>query len=316
MPTVLFHRNHPRFSGGALKVWDYFNHILAFPGYSAYVRFGPSTAWDEGNPWMAARDRVLGPDDRVDADMHFLAGIDWLRLEESERPDSPRPIINYLAHVLHACPDDHLGRYAFLSNKAIRICMSEQIEEAVLATGRVRGPTFTIPGSIDLQEVTGGRDGRERDLDLLVVANKRPRLGRRVALRMRRPGRRVELIDNLVPRRDVLDAISRARVTVFLPNRKEGFFLPALEGMALGTVVVCPDCIGNRSFCLDGETCLRPDYSEDKIVAAAEGALAEASALGRMLEAGARTAREHDLNDERTKFHDIITRVDALWQSA
>jgi glycosyltransferase involved in cell wall biosynthesis len=50
-----------------------------------------------------------------------------------------------------------------------------------------------------------------------------------------------------------LNWINQAKITVFLPYRDiEGFYMPALEGMALGTLVVCPDCIGNRSFCLPG----------------------------------------------------------------
>ena len=63
-----------------------------------------------------------------------------------------------------------------------------------------------------------------------------------------------------VPRDEFLDAMRRARVTLFLPNEEEGFYLPALEGMALGTIVVCPDCVGNRSFCLPGVNAFRPDY--------------------------------------------------------
>ena len=50
--------------------------------------------------------------------------------------------------------------------------------------------------------------------------------------------------------------MARARVTVLVPNPKEGFYLPALEAMALGTIVVCPDCVGNRSFCVAGRQLL------------------------------------------------------------
>ncbi len=316
MRTVLFHRNFPRFSGGALKVWDYFNHILSAPGYNALIKFAPGSTWDESNPWSNAMDHVLEPDADVRPDMLFLAGNDWLQLPEGERDESPVPVINYVAHVRHADPDDHLGRYDFLAHKAIRICMSHEVEEAILATGRVRGPTFAIPGSIDFDQVLGGREGRERDIDLLIVANKRPRLGRRLAARLQRPGRRLHLIDRLVLRSDALDLVSRARVTLFLPNRKEGFFLPALEGMALRTIVVCPDCIGNRSFCLDGVNCFRPDYVEDRMVEAAESALAEAPGLAAMLETGAEMARRHDLRDERSAFLEILARVDELWESA
>jgi glycosyltransferase involved in cell wall biosynthesis len=104
---------------------------------------------------------------------------------------------------------------------------------------------------------------------------------------------------------------------VAIPNPKEGFYLPAVEGMAAGTLVVCPDCIGNRTYCLDGENSFRPDYDEAAIVAAGERALAlEGAALDRMLRAGRETAHVHDLAGERAAFLDILDRVDELWAAA
>ena len=67
--------------------------------------------------------------------------------------------------------------------------------------------------------------------------------------------------------------IQDARITVFLPRATEGFFLPALEGMALGTIVVCPDCIGNRSCCLPGHNDFRPNFVIDDVARFAEAAL-------------------------------------------
>ena len=67
--------------------------------------------------------------------------------------------------------------------------------------------------------------------------------------------------------------MGRARVTVLVPNPKEGFYLPAVEAMAAGTLVVCPDCVGNRAFCLDEVNCLRPAREEDAIVAPPSGRL-------------------------------------------
>jgi glycosyltransferase involved in cell wall biosynthesis len=103
---------------------------------------------------------------------------------------------------------------------------------------------------------------------------------------------------------------------VYVPNPKEGFYLPALEGMALRTIVVCPDVVGNRSFCLDGRNCFRPPYDEDSIAAAAREALGRSGELTGMLDAAAETARAHDLPAERTAFLEVLDRVDELWASA
>ena len=76
-------------------------------------------------------------------------------------------------------------------------------------------------------------------------------------------------------------------MTLFLPNETEGFYLPALEGMALGTIVVCPDCVGNRSFCLPQVNAFRPAFHFDDMVQETETALTMAEPGGR----GAATRR-------------------------
>jgi hypothetical protein len=86
--------------------------------------------------------------------------------------------------------------------------------------------------------------------------------------------------------------------------------------MALRTIVVCPDCIGNRSYCLDGHNCFRPAYDEEEIVAAAREALGRREEVHEMLDRASETARAHDLADERGAFLDILDRVDELWESA
>jgi hypothetical protein len=216
-------------------------------GHTALVRFSPESVWDATNPWNAALDHVVGEDEAVDFDMLFLSGVDWRpMIPREERDEYSRPIINIVQHVWHACPSDPAGRHKFLPHKAIRICVGPEIVKAITRTGRVRGPVFMIPNAVDhdlLAELAGTP---ERDIDVLVAANKRPALGRAVAARLERADRKVELVDERIPRWELVPLMARARVTVFVPNPKEGFYLPALEGMAVGTTVVCPDCIGNR----------------------------------------------------------------------
>jgi glycosyltransferase involved in cell wall biosynthesis len=285
--------------------------------HTALVRFTADSTWDATNPWNAAREHVIGEDDDVDFDVLFLSGIDWRgTIPIEERDEYRRPIINLIQAVWHACPNDPLNRHRFLPHKAIRICVSPQVEQAIARTGRVRGPVFTIPDGLDLDAVAAMADAPTRDIDVLVGANKVPDLGHRVADRLRREGRTVELVDERVPRRDLVRLMSRARVSVLVPRPKEGFYLPALEGMAAGTVVVCPDCIGNRSFCLPGENCFRPEYDEDAIVASAETALREEPGLDELRGRALATAQAHDIAGERTAFLDILDGVEELWAAA
>jgi glycosyltransferase involved in cell wall biosynthesis len=288
--------------------------VRASPRHEALVRFTEDSVWDDNNPWTAAREHVVRFGELVRPDVLFLSGVDWRLIERAERAESPLPIINLIQHVWHADPADKLGRHRFLGFKAIRICVSPEITRALEETGRVRGPILTIPDAIDFER-TAGFARSARDIDLLVFANKQPERGRAILDRLAGAGR-THIIDSRSPHAEVLDLMGRAAVTVFVPNPREGFYLPALEGMAARTIVVCPDCTGNRSFCLDGENCFRPPYDEDEIVAAAREALARRGELAGMLDNAGETARAHDLMDERSAFLEVLDRVDELWAAA
>jgi hypothetical protein len=289
--------------------------VRASAGHEALVRFTERSNWGPENPWSSAREHVVPPGGEVDPDVVFLSGVDWTMLDRERWPEYPVPVVNLIQHVWHADPDDKLGRARFLPNKAIRICVSPEVTSAIEGTGRVRGPVFTIPDAVDSEGLAERARMQQRDLDVFVLANKQPALGHAILERLADAGR-THIVDVRSPHDEVLDLIARARVTVFVPNPKEGFYLPALEGMALGTVVVCPDCIGNRSFCLDRVNCFRPAYDADAIVAAAREALARHDQLGPMIEEAAETARRHDLRDERAAFLEILDRVEELWATA
>ena len=126
----------------------------------------------------------------------------------------------------------------------------------------------------------------------------------------------IDVLTENLPRDAFLERIRAAQNVLFLPNMEEGFYLPALEGMALGALVICPDCIGNRAF-MDGANGLLPEFTLDAVVAAAETALAmPESDRERMLEAAAGTARRHQPDQERAAFSDVLRDLDALWRDA
>ena len=118
-----------------------------------------------------------------------------------------------------------------------------------------------------------------------------------------------------VPRAEFLGLVNRARATVFLPHQTEGFYIPALEGMGLETIVVCPDCVGNRSFCLADRNCLLPAFSTQAIRAAAEaaGRLTPADAELRLAVVKLLVQRRHRLDDIR--YRDVGTRRHRLFRS-
>ena len=312
MQRVLFYRDFRRFTGGHLKVWHYFNHVRSSPAHTAHVSFTRESVWDESNPWGDARDAVVDHPAGFRPDALFLAGLDWRRIRPWARRRPRRPVINLVQHVRHAEPDD--PRYAFLHHRAVRICVSREVASAIEGTGRVNGPVLTIPNGLDLDALPAPSPLAGRDVDLLVVATKQRERGAVLLPRLERIGRRVHLIGDPLPRRELLAWMNRARVTLFLPRRTEGFYLPALEGMAVGTVVVCPDCVGNRSFCLPGVNALRPAYTDADVLDQAEAALALApDEAERLVAAGSATAEQHHLGVERARFLVVLRDLPTLW---
>ena len=315
MKTILFFRTYRGFQGGHLKVWNYFNHVMHSISFRPLIHFSQDTVWDKSNPWLDFKDYILEPRESLCPDIFFLAGLDWLMLEKIQRENPPVPIINLIQHVRHSDPKEQL--YSFLRYKAIRICVGEEVTEAILKTEQVNGPVFTIPNSIELHELPTPIPYSEKEYDILIAALKQPDLGRKLAQCLQKPNGRIDILTTSLLRSGYLSRVNRAKVTVFLPNITEGFYLPALEGMAMGTLVICPDCIGNRSFCLSGYNCFRPDYTLESIKETVEMALHLSTAQKSQMLANARqTGAEHDLTTERDAFLKILENLDTLWKGS
>jgi hypothetical protein len=308
---VLFHRDFRAFTGGHLKVWDYFNHVASSPTHESRIAFSPESKWDSTNPWSGSRGHVVEWEPEK-ADMLFLAGTDWRILPEAERKHFGKPIINLIQHPRHADPKSELR--GFLKNRAVRICVSEEVADPIKATEEVNGPVFAIPNGIDLSSVPKGKPWNERAIDVLICGVKAPELARDVPAAFADQNWTIQCLTKWIPRQDYLALLSNAKITVFLPRPVEGFYLPSLEGMAAGTVVVCPDCLGNRGFCEDKVNCFRPKYATDEIALAARIALQQSQVeRTRMLENAAATVRMHSLERERESFARILRQIDQLW---
>lgn len=293
---VLFYRDFQRFSGGHLKVWHYFNHVAASRGHEPRVAFSPDSKWDDTNPWRNARN-FIGKWEPENADVLFLAGTDWRVLQDRQ---SPKPIINLIQHPRHADPKNETHKY--LRNRAVRICVSQEVADAITATGEVNGTVFVIPNGVDLPITRPN----ERKIDILISGFKAPDFAREIAKHL--PD--AKLVVDPLPRDEYVDLLRSAKITLFVPRETEGFYLPALEGMAAGTLVICPDCFGNRSFCLDGVNSFRPAYEPNAIVIAVEKA--KTADQKQILQRARQTAREHSLENEREKFLSILGKIDTL----
>jgi glycosyltransferase involved in cell wall biosynthesis len=313
--SILFYRDFGGFSGGHLKVWDYFNHTLASPNYLPYIYFySDSTCWDHSNPWITVDSRLILSQPLSAPDVIFIDGLDWLHLDQSFLQNSSIPIINLIQGMRHCQPNN--PRYQFLKYKAIRICVSPEVEEALKETNQVNGPIFCIPNGIDTQLLPQPLKFIEKKDKILISAQKQPQLGVQLKQLLELQGNSVNLLITPKSRAEYLNQINQAKIAIFLPNRQEneGFYLPALEAMALGTFVICPDCIGNRSFCLPSYNCFRPNYTLEEIINAVNIAQSLSQLqLNQMLNNAKKIVKKHSLNDERQAFMKIIDQIQDLW---
>lgn len=314
MRTVLFYVKFGNIRGATLKVWDYFRHVLAAPGFTARVVFTPDSRWDAANPWFAIPEYVVSDAKSVHADAFFMGTRLWNMAESHPSWSNDAPVIALVQGIRHADRKD--DRFQYLLRPAIRICVSAEVQTAIAATQAAVGPVLAIPNCIDLSLCRPMSNERRR-WDVLIAGLKQPELGIALRDRLQRDGHEVLLLDKLVPRADFLQSLRSARVTVFLPMAREGFYLPALEGLASDTLVVCPDCIGNRSFCLNGTNSIVPAFDLDALVEAACSALRLSQVEADRLKAeGRRTAALHSIEVERNAFHRVLQSLDVYWESA
>lgn len=309
---ILFRRHFRSLTGGHLKVWHYLRHAEKSQVYrpGVYLAFGSRRGPE--NPFATDPAKIVRAWRPRDAAALFVAGLDW----QAVPADVDVPVVNLVQGVRHADPGD--PRRRFLARRAVRICVSPEVADAIQATGLVNGPVVTIPNGIDV-EIQMPNDATPQPFDgrpagLLVAGWKEPTRTRRVANLLRARGVNPEVIDRPLPRGEFLRRLAGAGTVVLLPLQREGCFLSALEAFALGCIVVCPDCVGNRGFCRDGDTCLVPPGDPEAIAAAGLTALALPAPDRRQIVERARAeVAKRGLETERLAFLRLLDDLPAAW---
>ena len=300
---VLFHRDFQDMTGGHLVHAQYMRMISAMAGYDVRLYMTPRSAPIALSPWASFADRLETTWDPEVADLHFVAGFDWLAHPRARALEREKPFINLIQGVRHADPQSPL--YEFLDRRAIRICVSEPVQAALVATGRCNGPVVTIRNALDPDLLTC--EGARKEISAAIVAVKQPRLAEALGAALVRAGIDVDVIHRC-DRPVFLSRIARARVVVTLPQEREGFYLPALEAMALGCLVVCPDAVGNRGYCEPGVNCLMPAaFTFEALLETAQAALSlPDGARAAMVLAARATARAHGEGPMATSLARIL----------
>lgn len=304
---MLVYRDYSGFTGGHGKFRDYIAHVDAHPNWQADVYLTPSSSTDESNPFLDAPNRL----DRwlpQQADAILVGGGDWAVIPSS-LPER-LPIVNLVQHVRHGEPGHSLR--AFLGRRAIRVCNSSLVAEAVLGTGEANGPVLMIPSGLDITTLADA-GAMTPTADVFIDAAKQPKLGREVADLLVQRGLKIELLIARVPFPAYLRAMASAQIAITLPDATEGLYLPGLNAMAMGRLLVQPDCVGSREYVRDGENALEASREPLALANAALRAHEDAALRLRLVSAGRATAARFDLATERQAVHALLDDLDDLW---
>jgi glycosyltransferase involved in cell wall biosynthesis len=173
-------------------------------------------------------------------------------------------------------------------------------------TGRVNGPLLTIPAGLDFTPIPQVAD---KSVPVFIAGLKNPALAQGIAKGLGDAGILARVQTTPLPRAPYLAAMAQAQIVITLPEPLEGFYLPALEAMAAGCLVICPDAVGNRGFCRDGETCLISTRDPASFVAAVLRLRADAGLAAALRANGRRMAQAHTLEAERAAYHRILAQI-------
>lgn len=299
--SVLFIRRVQVFRGHHLKVFNYMSHAASVPWLRPRAFIGPRS--DE-----AILARHLPPEiERVDvvtpADIYFVSGLDWNALDNRGIDTSEAPVIHLVQHFYPADPAD--PRFQFLARPALRICIGPEVADAVAPLAN--GPVVTIPNCVEVDDAFDA--DISPGLRVFIGGLKNPDGARACAAILSAQGVEVDLCDAPVPRPEYLKRMRACEVSLLLPDPIEGFYLPALEAMALGSAAVVPDCVGNRSFCVDASNCLMPAYEPPAMAAAAIRLLRDEELRGRLKRGGKATGADYSLQRERVQALQAFRRV-------
>ena len=316
--VVWFYREYARLSGGHVKHANYFEHVRRMRGFAPKLtlggaKLGARLERERQELWPVAPSDLAARWLPEANDLLFLAGGDWRYLRSGGLEGLVNPRVNLVQHVRHAHAGTEL--YGYLGQRAIRICVSEEVAEAIRATGRTNGPIVTIANGVDIAHRSMAHVPQSRTPPTVTVVDyKRPELGLALREALHEAGIPYVALGSFLPRRAFLRLLAASDVAVCLPHEEEGFYLPALEAMASGCITVTLDCVGNRGFCRDRHNCLIAQPTSQALCGTVQAALeVPPAAREAMFRHACETVRRHSLAAERTRFHALLEDIDQIW---
>lgn len=294
-------------SGGALKVRHYYEHAKSYKDLNTLLFMPNDIDWQPSNPWFKYKDSNIAEINWDIIDIAFISGWGWERfIPEKYHYESQFKVIYLVQHPSKLMPE--YDRYNYLDKPATRICVSDALTKMVSKIPHVNGDVITIPAGSDLKELKD-LSKNKKNIEVLISGLKNPTMGKALKSKLESDGIKVLLLSERMDRKSYINFLSTAKIVVCLPNPLEGFYLPALEAMALDALVICPYAIGN-DYCMDGINCFMPLYNEKDIYQAIINALRlKKEEINLIKNQASITVNKHDIILEKKAFHKLLDTI-------
>ncbi len=292
-----------RISGGHIKVRDYYMHCLAHPQLDPYIYFTPRSEFEDNELWQdVPRDHIIQDPQSIDFDLFFFSGKDIKHLPNRKIVKGKKRI--RLMQSLRSCFPEH-PNYAYVVKRAYRIFVSPEIFEA----GKhmpTDGEPALIPNGIPLHDFY---PEEKKENSILIWAKKNVPLGMRIHERLKALNIDATLLIDYVPREEFAARLRKTDIFLTCPWERECFHLPSIEGMASGCAVITSDNVGNRSFCIHGETSMVTEYNRDDQYVDYVLQLMKNPELKKAIQQNAiKKARYYSLDREREDFYNFLAK--------
>lgn len=250
--------------GAHYKTYDFFHHILANNEFIPMVAFDAESKWFEGLPWykhfstMPTLEKLT-----TKPDIFFLnSGKDWLRILKHINIPSTTPIISPVNHFKAVNP--HHPAYSLLSKKAVRICPSPELFEAIKNHPNTNGPCLYVPNGVHVPpEFQYSKINKE--IDVLIIGQKNPIMANQLLGQLSHLDLNVRCLDSWVDKYDFHHNLAKSKISIHLPKKVEAHYIPAIESMMLNSLVIMPNCIGNETYAKHNQNCIITKYDVQSI---------------------------------------------------
>ncbi len=313
--------------GGVIKVLDYARHMIDLGRQPVIVSGEPLRP--ESPLFDIARLRTLIPSNGVAHVLTTEFGVErtdmvlfsWPRqygtIAARLAPDVPHArIIHLIQNVRHANPA-FIGGLArrLLARPMTRISTNGFVAGAIRPYAHEDSIQAVAPIGHDLEFFHTTRSGGFDQQQPLRVAYTtwKSRLGDQLAAATAGGGAYAfRRLGHEVAWPDLRDLYRWADVFLGTPLAEEGSYLPALEAMAAGALVIMPDAVGNRTYARFGETCVEaqlddPDSYLDALEQIRRWPPGEIEAMRSAAQAA---AAGHSLDEERTAVREVLDQIE------